>query len=371
MSKSIVVIGGGATGTGIAHAAAEAGYHVTLIEQGKLASGTTGHFHGMLHSGARYAVNDPAVAAACYQENQLLRSLVPQVIEDTGGLFVAHTDEESKHADVLIEACTTAGIPIHEISVQEARDREPLIARSLQRAFDVPDGTINGAHLVAYNRKAAEQAMTPATFLTNQIVTDIELKDTTVTAVHVRHAESGIAQRIPCDFVINATGVWAGRITALAGIELDMVYDKGTMIVFKEQLSTSVLNRCRPETDGDLLVPFDGHSIIGTTARVITNPDECLPSQEEIDVLLREGGIMIPTMHSAEALRTYAGVRPLIRSNVQSANEDNSRAISRGFRLIKHHNDGISNFMTITGGKVTLYRLMSQAVLEALQEYYA
>lgn len=372
MTKSIVIIGGGATGAGIARAAAEAGYRVTVIEQGRLASGTTGRFHGMLHSGARYAINDPAVAAACYQENQRLRSLVPNVIRGTGGLFVAHSDEESKHADVLTQACIAAGIPIQEISVEEARRREPLLAPTLKRAFEVADGTIDGARLVAENQTAAEQAAIPARFLTNHTVTDIESHADRISAIHTHHTTTDDHERIPCDFLINATGVWAGRITALAGIELDMVYDKGTMIVFKDQFSTAVLNRCRPESDGDLLVSLDGHSIIGTTARVITNPDDYAPTQEEIDVLLREGGMMIPSMHSAEALRTYAGVRPLIQPAAHQRTAGHaSRTISRGFRLINHQDDGISNFITITGGKVTLYRLMSQVVLEALEEHYA
>jgi glycerol-3-phosphate dehydrogenase len=100
--KNVLIIGGGATGAGIAAEAARRGFSVTLVERGGLGAGTSGSFHGMLHSGARYVVNDPAVAAACYAENQRLRRLIPSAIVDTGGLFVAMTEEEAQHADKLI-----------------------------------------------------------------------------------------------------------------------------------------------------------------------------------------------------------------------------------------------------------------------------
>lgn len=368
MSSSLVIIGGGATGTGIARAAAEAGHKVTLVEQGDMASGTTGHFHGMLHSGARYAVNDREVAAACYQENQRLRTYVPEVIRDTGGLFVAMTNEETAHADVLVEACAAAGIPIEEITVEQAREHEPNLSEDIKRAFTVPDGTIDGVALVALNRKAAESASVPATFITYNRVTGFVRDNGKISAVGLQHVETGETQEVACDFVINATGVWAGSITSLAGITLEMVYDKGTMVVLEKQLTNAVLNRCRPEADGDLLVPIGGQSIMGTTARVIDTPDGSTPTQEEIDVLTNEGAAMVPELASTGAVRVYAGVRPLLKPNQDDlVPGQSSRTISRGFQLVDHAEDGVPNLITITGGKVTLYRLMTEATLGVLR----
>lgn len=356
MQKTVIIIGGGATGSGIAKFAAEAGFKVVLIEQGKMASGTTGHFHGMLHSGARYAVNDMRVAQACYQENIRLRETIPEVIKDTGGLFLAYDNTEAAHGDNLVKACAKAGIPIEEVSIASALEREKYLSKDLVRAFSVPDATIDGAALVELNKQAARCAKIPATFLTN---TAVESFDQDATG------------RIPADVVINATGVWAGGITKLAGIELSMIYDKGTMIAMKNKFNSSVLNRCRPEADGDLLVEHDGYTVLGTTARRIESLEDNLPTQEEVDVLLTEGSRMVPVLENTTARYVYSGVRPLIKPEISTGNNVDSRTVSRGFKLINHSTDGVDNLISITGGKVTLYRLMSEAVTRVLIERYA
>ena len=84
----VLVIGGGSTGVGVARDAAMRGFSTILVERGDLATGTTGRFHGLLHSGGRYAVKDPQAARECIAENVVLRRIAADCIEDTGGLFV-------------------------------------------------------------------------------------------------------------------------------------------------------------------------------------------------------------------------------------------------------------------------------------------
>lgn len=362
----VIIIGGGATGTGIAREAAHRGFEVILVEKGDLGRGTTGNFHGILHSGARYAVNDPLVAADCYRENQLLRQIVPSAIVDTGGMFVALNDDEVAHGDRIKEACRVAGIPVTQITPEQALQAESQLSPDVKAAFLVPDGFIDGVELMRLNQQAALQAETPATFLTNHTATAFHKEADRITSVSVKNEVTGDVIQISCDYVINAAGVWAGRVAQLAHVPLDMIFDKGSMIVFKGQFSRVVLNRCRPESDGDLLVPQAGQSIMGTTARVITDPDDCLPTQEEVDVLLAEGSELIPAMRTAEATRVYAGVRPLF-GNSDVAGSSNTRAVSRSFRVLDHTGDGVENFISVIGGKVTLYRLMAEVAVDAMR----
>ena len=84
----VLVIGGGATGLGIAWDLALRGISVILVEMGDLSSGTSGRYHGLLHSGARYVVSDPETARECMKENAILRRIVSRAIDETGGLFV-------------------------------------------------------------------------------------------------------------------------------------------------------------------------------------------------------------------------------------------------------------------------------------------
>lgn len=354
----LVVIGGGATGTGIARLAAEQGIATVLVERGAMGSGTSGRFHGMLHSGARYALNDPAVAADCYQQNQLLRQLMPGAISDTGGMFVALDESEAAHAQKIMAACRTVGIPCQEITRAEALQREPQLNPALQRAFTVPDAFIDGEQLLRLNYQAAKQAATPARFLPNHQVVAVQRSGATITGVIISKAGSRTTRLLRCDYVINAAGVWAPEVADLAGVHIPMVFDKGSMIIFNGQLTTAVINRCRPEADGDLLVPHAGQSIMGTTSRVITDPDDCYPTQEEADVLVREGARMVPAVAHTSAYKIYAGVRPLQPDHGQSG-----RQVSRSFAILDHDLD---NFISVIGGKVTLHRHMAEAALQKL-----
>ena len=81
-TPQVVIVGGGGTGGALAHDLVLRGLQVTLLERGELTSGTTGRHHGLLHSGARYAVNDPESAVECITENRILRRIAPGSFEE-------------------------------------------------------------------------------------------------------------------------------------------------------------------------------------------------------------------------------------------------------------------------------------------------
>jgi glycerol-3-phosphate dehydrogenase len=96
ISTDVLVIGGGATGTGCALDLAMRGIRCVLVEKGDLTHGTTGRYHGLLHSGGRYVTKDPQSARECAQENAILRRIMPHCIEQTSGFFVITPwDDES------------------------------------------------------------------------------------------------------------------------------------------------------------------------------------------------------------------------------------------------------------------------------------
>ena len=99
LQAELLVIGGGATGAGVAWDAALRGFDVVLVDRADLAEGTSGRFHGLLHSGGRYVVKDPVAAEECVAENAILRRVIPDCIEDTGGLFVTTPDDDPAYGD--------------------------------------------------------------------------------------------------------------------------------------------------------------------------------------------------------------------------------------------------------------------------------
>ena len=88
MMPRIIVIGGGATGCGVARDLVLRGYQTTLVESGNLGSGTSSRSHGMLQSGARYAVTETSFAAECYNERNIISKIFPKAVELIGGLFI-------------------------------------------------------------------------------------------------------------------------------------------------------------------------------------------------------------------------------------------------------------------------------------------
>src|SRR5213075_1079916 len=110
LETEVLVVGGGSTGAGVVRDAAMRGFSTALVERGDLAEGTSGRFHGLLHSGGRYVVKDPVAADECVAENAILRRLIPDCIEDTGGLFVTTPDDDEAYADRFLEGARRASM---------------------------------------------------------------------------------------------------------------------------------------------------------------------------------------------------------------------------------------------------------------------
>src|SRR5919109_4712390 len=120
LETDVLVIGGGATGAGVAWDSALRGFDTILVDRADLAEGTSGRFHGLLHSGGRYVVKDRVAAIECVHENAILRRVIPDCIEDTGGLFVVTPDDDPAYGDRFLEGCRAAQLPTEEIDVAEA-----------------------------------------------------------------------------------------------------------------------------------------------------------------------------------------------------------------------------------------------------------
>jgi glycerol-3-phosphate dehydrogenase len=158
-------------------------------------------------------------------------------------------------------------------------------------------------------------------------------------------------------YLINATGVWANQFLKLAGLHIDLALSKGTMLITNQRLNQRVINRCRPPSDGDIIVPNDTVSILGTTSVRSEEVENFEVTSSEVSLLIKETSKMVPAIQETRLIRAYAGIRPLF----QSEEKGQDREISRGFALIDHgKRDGVKNLITITGGKLVTYRLMAE-----------
>ncbi|MGP3593213.1 anaerobic glycerol-3-phosphate dehydrogenase subunit A [Vagococcus sp. WN89Y] len=359
----VIIIGGGATGAGIARDCALRGLRAVLLERHDIATGATGRNHGLLHSGARYAVTDNESARECIAENQILKRIARHCIEPTDGLFITLPEDCLAYQRQFIDACTQAGIPVQALSPQEALRMEPSVNPTLIGAVRVPDGTVDPFRLTASNMLDAREH--GAKIMTGYDVCGLIRHGDTVSGVRARHAGSNEQLEIYAPVVVNAAGIWGQRIAEYADLRIRMFPAKGALLILENRINQHVINRCRKPADADILVPGDTISLIGTTSTRIDYDtiDNLRVTPQEVDILLQEGEKLAPIMGKSRVLRAYAGVRPLVASDDDPA----GRNVSRGIVLLDHaERDGLNGFITITGGKLMTYRLMAQWATDAV-----
>jgi glycerol-3-phosphate dehydrogenase len=363
IETDILVIGGGSTGTGVAWDAALRGFRVVLVEKRDLTHGTTGRYHGLLHSGGRYAVKDPQSAVECIEENRILRRTHAHCIEDSGGMFVVTPEDEGPYPDKFKAACLKVGIPCEELPLNEAFRREPMLNRRISRVFAVPDGSADSFLSTHATAQAATQA--GARVLIYHEVVNLLVEggdgDRRVTGAVVRNMVSGEELSIGAAMTINASGAWAGKLAAQAGIEVRVIPGKGTMVAMNHRIVNTVINRCKMPADGDILVPVHTVAVIGTTDEKVTDPELLRIEPWEVQLMLDEGEKLVPGISKARVLRAWAGVRPLYQEGFSGQSRDATRALT----LLDHQQrDGVRGFLTITGGKWTTFRLMAETTMD-------
>lgn len=353
----VIIIGAGATGAGTARDCSMRGLKTLLVERLDFTAGATGRNHGLLHSGARYAVTDGESATECIKENMTLRRIARHCVEETGGLFVTLPEDDLEYQKLFVDSCMAAGIQADVIDPKEAIAMEPAVNPNIIGAVKVPDGAVDPFRLTTANVVDAQRH--GADVLTYHEMVDFLRDGNTITGVKLRDARTGEEKTFESRLVINAAGIWGHGVAAKAGVTINMFPAKGALLIFGHRVNNIVINRCRKPADADILVPGDTISLIGTTSSRVPydSVDNMEVTQDEVDVLLREGIKIAPSLAYTRILRAYAGVRPLIASD----NDPSGRSISRGIVCLDHaKRDGIEGFITISGGKLMTYRLMAE-----------
>ena len=353
----VIIIGGGATGAGIARDCSLRGVRSLLLERSDISTGATGRNHGLLHSGARYAVTDHESAVECIRENMILRKIAAHCVEETDGLFISLPEDGLEYQSVFVEACRKAGIRADIIDPAEARRLEPSVNPALVGAVRVPDGAVDPFRLTSSNILDAKAH--GAEIRTYTEVRELLREQDRIVGVRAYDHRAHCEVTFRAQVVINAGGIWGHGIAAKAGITVNMLPAKGALLIFGHRVNNMVLNRCRKPADADILVPGDTISLIGTTSSKIPYDqiDNMIITPDEVDILLREGEKLAPQLAQTRILRAYAGVRPLVASD----DDPSGRTVSRGIVLLDHaQRDGLEGFITITGGKLMTYRLMAE-----------
>jgi len=357
----VVVIGGGATGTSVLRDLSLRGISTLLVEQQDLAYGTSSRFHGLLHSGGRYAVKDPESARECIAENRILHRIAPHCLEKTGGWFVRLAHEDPEYSRTWQKACSAAGIAITQVEPSLLHAEEPELTTGVAEAFRVPDAAVDGFRLCWQTARSAQES--GGKFLNYHAVTEILQAGGRITGVRLRNRWTGETSHVACRAIINATGSWVGELAKLAGLDISVKPDRGTLIVFNHRFAKGIVNRLRPPGDGDIFVPHGSVLILGTTSVAAAGPSDLAPTSGEVKTLLDVGQEFFPRLGRYRLLRTFAGTRPLVGGGAAG------RGASRTFVVIDHGHEGLHGFFSVTGGKLTTCRLMAEKTVDAVAAF--
>jgi glycerol-3-phosphate dehydrogenase len=339
--SQVIVIGGGCIGAGVARDLSLRGLSVTLIERGDLAAGATGRCHGVLHSGARYATTDPDSARECARENVVLKSILSPIIEDTGGIFASVSHDG--YVDHFLKGCTSCDIQTEHVTPQEAHEYEPALNPDILSAVLTPDASCDTFRATVATALDATQhgaEIQPYTAVVGLVVEGSSV-------VGVRVHDGARVSELRADVVVNATGPWAKSLSP----ELEYSLVKGSHVVVGERLVQRIVHNLRPPTEGDILVPLSGSTILGTTSVDVDAPVHTV-TEAEVRHIVEECATLIPSVKHSRLVRAYAGTRVLFGG-------------TRHFCLINNW----ENLFTIAGGKWTTHRLIAEVVSDAVCDY--
>lgn len=350
----VVIVGGGVTGIGVLRDLSMRGIKALLVEQRDLCQGTSSRFHGLLHSGGRYAVNDPVAAEECITENMILKKIAPYSIELTEGLFVRTAEDDEGYEEKWVAACEKAGIPAKPLSVKKALELEPNLSPDIRAVYRVPDSAVDSFRMVWQNAKSA--ADYGGEFRTYSELIDVIVRNGAVTGVVIRNTLSGITEEIGCDFLVSAAGSWVGQVARMADVDVNVMPDRGLLLAFNHRFAGRIVNRLRKSGDADIFVPHGSITILGTTSIRVDDPADILVTSKEALYMLNMGEKLFPDIYKYRLLRGFAGTRPLYTSKAGPA----GRSATRNFVVLDHEDDGVKGFATIVGGKFTTFRLMAE-----------
>ena len=361
----MVVIGGGATGMGVAVDAASRGYEVLLVEQHDFGKGTSSRSTKLVHGGVRYLEQGAiSLVMGALKERGLLRQNAPHLVTDLAFVVPNYEWWEApfygvglKVYDMLAGRYGFGGSEV--LSKEETLARLPTIkTEGLRGGVVYYDGQFDDSRLlINLAATAVEQGAqilnyAPATSVTRDA-------DGFADGIVVRDLESGREFRAAARVVVNAAGPMSDSVRQLVHPDAAPLIapSQGIHLVFDGSFLPGGAAIMVPHTtDGRVMfaIPWHGHTLVGTTDTPITDISlEPRPLEEEVEFILETAGRYLrrPITRS-DVLSVFAGIRPLVRAESGT----NTASLSRDHTI---HIDP-SGLLTITGGKWTTYRHMAE-----------
>jgi glycerol-3-phosphate dehydrogenase len=364
----VVVVGGGATGTGCALDAATRGLSVALVEARDYASGTSSRSSKLIHGGLRYLEQKDfgLVREALRERGLLLNRLAPHLVTPVPFLLPLTEHWQRAYIGAGLALYDTLGghegLPRHRhLTRRGALKIAPALKKdSLVGAIQYYDAKVDDArHTLSVARTAAALG---AAVASNARVVGFLREGERVTGVRVRDELASEVFDVRAREVVNATGVWTDDVQDLVGErgKFKVRASKGIHLVVprdRMQLDTGLI--LRTETSVLFVIPWGRHWIVGTTD-TDWELDKAHPaaSATDIDYLLeRVNEVLAQPLTREDVEGVYAGLRPLLTGESESTSS-----------LSREHTVAVPvpGLVAVAGGKYTTYRVMARDAIDAV-----
>lgn len=376
-SVDLLVIGGGINGAGIARDAARRGLSVAVVEMGDLATGTSSRSSKLVHGGLRYLEQlEFSLVFEAVSERRILLDIAPHLVDPLGFVFPVYRGDRRSLRTI------GAGMVLYEgLSLFRSPKRHRKLSPA-QLADEVPplrqDG-LTGAQLY-YDCSTDDARLTLETALDAVHVGAVvvtyakasELRrddDGRITGVVIQDVLSGETKEVQAGAVVNATGPWTDLTLRALGSGGDKPLLRTTkgihFVISQAKLPLPHAVVCFHPDDGRILfaIPWGDATYVGTTDTDFEgDPADCWADRDDVDYLLACLAHYFPEhpLTDEDVQCTWAGLRPLMRPVAKNEEEVDESAVSREHQVVVAQ-DGM---ITIAGGKLTTYRLMSKEVVD-------
>jgi glycerol-3-phosphate dehydrogenase len=363
----LLVVGGGATGLGIAVDSASRGYRTLLVEGADFAQGTSSRSTKLAHGGVRYLQqgNVSLVREALHERGNLLRN-APHLVHELRFLLPVYRAWDLAYYGAGLK---TYDLLAGRLRLSSALLLGPKAARRLSPQLEVDrlrggilysDAQFDDARLaLALARTAACQG---ATLVTHTPVVALTKARGRIAGAVVRDAITGEEYTVRARCVVNATGIFGDVVRRLDDplVPGMLTVSQGAHLVLGPKALDSPTAVLIPRTDDRrviFIIPWHDRTLLGTTETPMSAPElEPMSLDEEIDYLLEHAGRYLRRApQRSDVLSTFAGLRPLVDGGGRA-----TAALSRDHQIVVSG----SGLVSIMGGKWTTYRRMAQDTVD-------
>lgn len=367
----VAIIGGGINGTGIARDCALRGLSVILFEKNDLASGATGACTGMIHGGARYLLNDVHTTHMSCLDSGYIQKIAPHLLfripfltpilqQDTlPGIYTELLETFFEAYDKFAPLKNSK--PHTRLTKAELQALEPGITDEAVGAVTFDEYGIDTFRLAAENAVSASEH--GAVIRNHTSVEQLVIENNVVKGVRVRDVFTGQTQDVRARIVMNAAGAWLPGVAQLAGTTVKIRPGKGIHLILDRRVANYGIVIKAIDGRQVFMMPHDNTFIIGTTDDdYYGDLNNLWATHDEIEYLLQAAEHYFPKIREYRIMRVMVGIRPTLYA--WGKNEDN---LYREHRIFDHgQEDGIQGFLTIAGGKLASYRLMSEEATDII-----